>query len=165
MENPFYRKIHVHDFRELHLDERQEHPFSRLSHVAVFHRRLADNRCRINRVFPLGYAGDMENRIIRRRGIIAGMILRRGPRFSPRRGQHILPEQSPPLPGPAGRPSLPSRPRWVSLSGIPQKTALQFHKAAALLPKKIVIGSPPSATATSVLFPSFVFFLKFTAPS
>ena len=77
VEHAFERHVDVDDFRHHLLHERQEDALRRLCEIAVLHRRLANNRRRINRMFAVRDAGDVEHGIIIGERIIARMVTER----------------------------------------------------------------------------------------
>ena len=77
VEDPLGWHRHVADLGNLHSHQRQEDPLNRFPHVEVFHRRRTDDRRRVNWILAMGYAFDMEDRIIVRQRIEARVIAKR----------------------------------------------------------------------------------------
>ena len=77
MERAFRRQAHVHQFREVHFEHRQEQPHAGIAEIEILHRRTADDGARINRVAPMRDRGDVETRIRLRQRVVTGMIAER----------------------------------------------------------------------------------------
>ena len=74
---PSTGKIHVDDFRQHHLQQRQKDAFRRLSEPCIFHRRFPDDRRRVDRLAAMRDARDVKRRITVRQAVYAGMIAER----------------------------------------------------------------------------------------
>src|SRR5579872_1079758 len=61
VENALNGQVYVDQFRDGELHHRQEYPLDRFAHVGVFLRRLAHDSRRINRIFAMRDAGDVEH--------------------------------------------------------------------------------------------------------
>ncbi len=63
VENALGGKRDVHDFREVHLEDRQEQLHRGAAQVEVLHGRMADDRGGIHRLFAMRDGGDVEHRV------------------------------------------------------------------------------------------------------
>src|SRR5579863_85270 len=77
MEDAFDRQIDVDQLRDGQLHQRQENTLDRLAHVGIFLRRLADDGSRVNGIFAVRDAGDVEDRIEIFKRIETGMVAER----------------------------------------------------------------------------------------
>ena len=77
VEDAFRRQRDVHDLREIHFEDRQEQFHGRAADIKIFHRRHADDRRGINRVFAVRDGGDVKDRIRLGQRVIAGVIAER----------------------------------------------------------------------------------------
>ena len=57
----FGRQRHVHNFRKIHFEDRQENSHAGVADVIIFHRRDADDCCWVNCVTPVGDRRQMED--------------------------------------------------------------------------------------------------------
>ena len=63
VKNTEYRQMHVYQFRQLHLDERQEDARRRRAHATIFHRGFANDNRLIDRAFAMRYRRDAAHRV------------------------------------------------------------------------------------------------------
>src|SRR5437868_10179578 len=77
VKNAFYWEIDIHDFGDGQLHQREEDALDRLAHPAVFHRWLANDRGRVNRVFAMRDATDVKHGVLVFEGIEAGVVAER----------------------------------------------------------------------------------------
>ena len=67
----------IDDVRNEHLQKRKENPLGRLAQEIILHRRLADDRGRVDRILAHGDRGDVEGGVEIGEGIEAGVIAER----------------------------------------------------------------------------------------
>jgi len=67
----------IHDFGQRQAQKRQKQAFRRFAEPAVFHRRNADDRCRINRIAAHRHACHVKNGKLRGKRVVAGVIAER----------------------------------------------------------------------------------------
>ena len=77
MEHAFGGHVDVYYFAEEKFDQRQEQPLGGFAHPVIFHRRLADNRRRVNRRVAVRDRRNVHDRIIVGNRVIAGVIAKR----------------------------------------------------------------------------------------
>ena len=77
MEHAFHGQIDVHDLRDRQLHHGQKNALDSLAHEGVFHRRLANNRRRINRILTVRDAGSMKDRVFVGQRIKPCMVAKR----------------------------------------------------------------------------------------
>src|ERR1700687_290437 len=68
------RQVDVDEFGDRQLHQRQEDALDCLAHVSVFLRRLADNRRRVNGIFPMRDAGNVKDGIKIFERVEAGVV-------------------------------------------------------------------------------------------
>ena len=64
MKHAFHRQIHVDNLGQRELHQRQKDAFHRFAHPSILHRRFANDRRRVDRVFAVSDAGDVEDGVI-----------------------------------------------------------------------------------------------------
>src|SRR5580704_12915771 len=77
VKDAFDGKVYIDDLGDRQLHQRQEDAFDGLAHPAVFHGWLADDSGRIDRIFAVRDAGDVENRVLIVERIKSGVIAKR----------------------------------------------------------------------------------------
>ncbi len=74
MEDAFDGQVDVHQFGDGQLHQRQEDALDCFAHPGIFLRRLAYYGGRVDRVFPVGHAGDVKDWILVFQRVEAGVI-------------------------------------------------------------------------------------------
>src|SRR3990167_506906 len=77
MKDSFSRKCHIDNLRKIHFKNRKKNPYTRFSHIKIFHWRHSNNRCWIDSISPMGNCRDMKHRIIIYGRIKSCMITKR----------------------------------------------------------------------------------------
>ncbi len=77
VEHALERHVVVHDLREHLPHQRQEHPLDRVPHVAVLHRRPADDGGRVDRVLAVRDRRDVEHRVVVGERVEPGVVAER----------------------------------------------------------------------------------------
>ena len=74
VENAFGGQVDVDDLGHGELHEGEEDPLDGFAHPSVFHGRLADYRGGVDRIFAVGNAGYMEDRVVVFHGVETGVV-------------------------------------------------------------------------------------------
>ena len=144
------RQVVVDDLGHGHPDRRQEDPLGRLAEPRVLLRRLADDDRRVDRVAAHRHRGDVEDGERLGRRVVAGVVAER-----PLVGEVALLDVALEhdlgvRPAPRGRRSRPC----TSSTGSPRRKPANISSSmcfgSGALALYAVIGSSPSATATSM---------------